>query len=141
NYAFYNCTALTEINYNAEKCADLASRNFVFNIAGQSGSGITVNIGSNVTKIPAYLFCPYTYSSYSSPSYAPNIISVVFNEASSCKSIGSYAFCNCISLTSITIPDSVTSIGSNAFDDCYKLLEVYNFSSLSIKQRICGVLC
>jgi len=33
-------------------------------------------------------------------------------------SIGSYAFCDCSSLTSVTIPSSVTSIGSYAFYKC-----------------------
>lgn len=33
-------------------------------------------------------------------------------------SIGNYAFSGCTGLTSITIPDSVTSIGSLAFDSC-----------------------
>ncbi|MBR1498380.1 MAG: leucine-rich repeat domain-containing protein [Bacteroidaceae bacterium] len=38
--------------------------------------------------------------------------------------IGSKAFYNCQSLTSIEIPSSVTSIGSNAFYSCRKLNEV-----------------
>ena len=42
------------------------------------------------------------------------------------------AFQYCRSLTSITIPNSVTSIGSYAFSGCYKLVEVINKSSLSI---------
>jgi hypothetical protein len=33
-------------------------------------------------------------------------------------SIGAYAFRECYSLASITIPRSVTSIGNNAFYDC-----------------------
>src|SRR5574344_2123130 len=36
----------------------------------------------------------------------------------SVTSIGDSAFCKCIGLTSITIPDSVTSIGESAFCNC-----------------------
>ena len=36
-------------------------------------------------------------------------------------SIGSNAFYNCSSLTSVSIPDNVTSIGSSAFHNCYGL--------------------
>ena len=43
---------------------------------------------------------------------------------SSVTSIGDYAFCNCINLTSITIPGSVTSIGSSAFLGCTGLISV-----------------
>ena len=39
-------------------------------------------------------------------------------------SIGNYAFYNCYSLTSVTIPESVTSIGSYAFYNCYSLTSV-----------------
>ena len=39
-------------------------------------------------------------------------------------SIGSYAFLNCSSLTSIDIPDGVTSIGGSAFSGCSNLTSV-----------------
>ena len=39
-------------------------------------------------------------------------------------SIGNYAFYDCTSLTSITIPDSVTSIGDSAFSGCDGLTSV-----------------
>ena len=42
----------------------------------------------------------------------------------SVTSIGSYAFENCTNLTSVTIPDSVTSIGSSAFELCRGLTSV-----------------
>ena len=38
--------------------------------------------------------------------------------------IGKYAFCNCTSLTDITIPDSVTSIGDSAFSYCSSLTNI-----------------
>ena len=38
--------------------------------------------------------------------------------------IGSYAFCGCSGLTSVTIPDSVTSIGGRAFEGCSGLTSV-----------------
>ncbi|MBP3495996.1 MAG: leucine-rich repeat protein, partial [Clostridia bacterium] len=125
--AFYNCTNLTEIKFKATAMDDLGSNKYVFYNAGKDGNGIKVTIGKNVTKIPAYLFHPYSSSSYSS-----KITSVVFEEGSVCESIGSYAFYNCDSLTSVTIPSSVTSIGYGAFSGCYKLAEVYNLSSLTI---------
>ena len=43
---------------------------------------------------------------------------------SSVTSIEGYAFSNCTSLTSITIPDSVTSLGTYAFSNCESLTSV-----------------
>ena len=39
--------------------------------------------------------------------------------------IGNYAFSGCTSLTSVTIPDSITNIGSEAFFNCTNLEAVY----------------
>ena len=113
--AFDGCTGLTEINYNATNLADLSINNRVFSNAGKDGTGITVNIGANVTRIPAYLFCPID---------TPNIVTVNFAENSQCTEIGNYAFSECTGLTSITIPASVTSIGEWAFYRCSNLATV-----------------
>ncbi len=119
--AFYNCTSLVEINFNATAMDDLSSG--IFSNAGTDGNGIKVTIGKNVTKIPAYLFYSYSHSYYFS-SYPHKITSVEFEEGSVCESIGNYAFYNCTSLTSITIPNSVTSIGNYAFRLCNSLTSI-----------------
>ncbi len=117
NSAFYNCLGLTEINFNATAVYDLSSGNDVFYNAGHNGNGITVTVGANVTKMPAYLFM-------GTPTVPINIISVVFAENSQCKSIGRYAFYCCKKLTSIIIPSSVTSIYDAAFTGCDSLSSV-----------------
>ncbi|MBQ9785964.1 MAG: leucine-rich repeat protein, partial [Clostridia bacterium] len=89
-------------------------------------SGITVNIGANVTLIPAYLF----YGS--SSSNAPKIIALNFASGSVCSTIGTYTFYYCSSLPEVTIPSSITTIGSYAFYYCSGLKTVNNQSSLDI---------
>ncbi len=50
--------------------------------------------------------------------------------------IRDYQFCGFSSIVSITIPKSVTSIGENAFYGCYRLVEVYNLSSLDMYAKV-----
>lgn len=49
----------------------------------------------------------------------------------SVTSIGDYAFSGCSGLTSIAIPDSVTSIGSFTFVDCFRLTSITISESLT----------
>ena len=118
NYAFYESTAIEEINFNATNCADLSENNYVFSNAGENGNGIKVTFGNNVTHIPVYLFCPYSYTT----SYSPKITSATIGE--SVQSIGDRAFSDCTALTSIEIPNSVQSIGNYAFYNCTSLTSV-----------------
>ena len=68
-----------------------------------------------------YIFGALSYSDNSK--YVPsNLKSVTITGG---ESIGSSAFRGCTSLTSITIPGSVTSIGYGAFSDCTSLTEVH----------------
>ena len=113
--SFYKCTNLTEINYNATLGSDCAEHSRPFDYAGQNGNGITVNVGANVKHIPAYLF-DNAGNSF--------ILEVHFAEGSQLETIGSSAFGLCDKLTSITIPDSVTSIGTYAFSYCSSLTSI-----------------
>ncbi len=121
NSAFPNCTGLTTINYNATNCADLSSENNAFFKAGQYGTGITVNIGANVTKIPAHLF---------NSSTSPKIKTLNFDSNSQCTSIGTYAFAGLTDLTSIVLPQSINTIWDFAFYNCSALTSA-DFSACS----------
>ena len=131
-YAFSKCSNLKEIHFNATAMNDLSEYNNVFSYAGQNG-GAKVIIGKNVTKIPAYLFCPYSNFSDS-----PKIVSVEFEEGSVCESIGNYAFARCDSLKSVTIPDSVTNIGTDAFAYLLNLTQI-NFEAEKMDDLSAGV--
>ena len=97
------------------------------------GSTHTAEVTSGTSKYTGTISIPstvrynnYTYSVTSIGSYAfydcSSLTSVTIAE--SVTSIGSYAFCGCSSLTSINIPNSVTSIGSFAFHNCSKLTSI-----------------
>ncbi|MFA6860535.1 MAG: leucine-rich repeat domain-containing protein [Clostridia bacterium] len=112
--AFYNCTNLTEINFNATNMSNCFKDfgNLAFYKAGTNGNGIIVNVAANVTRIPANIFC----SGNSSDN--PIIKALNFAENSACISIGAKAFWCASILTSLSLPDGLTSIGMAAFLHC-----------------------
>ena len=63
----------------------------------------------------------YNYN-YAYSTYAEIIKNVIVMDG--VTSIGKYAFSDCSSLTSITIPNSITSIESKAFYGCYSLTSI-----------------
>ena len=107
--AFYGCIGLTSVVWNAKHCADFTNTHSPF----------------------------YDYDEYDDHDIRPQITSFVFGDGvqhipaylcngmenltsitipNSVTSIGGSAFSGCTNLTSITIPNSVTSIGGSAFD-------------------------
>jgi hypothetical protein len=119
------------VKFNATICKDLGYMDYAFNNVGQSGDGIKVTIGANVTRIPAYLFDASSNASI-------NIISLQFAKDSKCSSIGTYAFENNSTLATIIIPVSVTSIDNYAFWSCSSNVKIYyggtsnNWENISI---------
>ncbi len=111
NGAFGYCETLEEFYFNANAMNNFEANTRIFSYR-ERGKGIKVIIGKNVTMLPSGLFGD-----------VPRIVSVTFEKGSTCESIDS-AFRGCSSLTSVTIPDSVTSIGDFAFKDCTSLTSV-----------------
>jgi hypothetical protein len=114
-YAFYNCSSLTNITipdgvttigssafYN---CNHLTSITLPF-------VGAMLNEPYSSSHF-GYIFGANSYSNNSS--FVPSSLKTVVITGG--KSIGANAFYNCSGLTSITIPDSVTTIGESAFSN------------------------
>ena len=130
--AFSGCKELTTVNWNATACTSAGSSDRP--IFGDCSKLATVNIGNNVTTIPAATFCDCSgLTNITIPNSVTTIPAYAFNGCTglmsitipdSVTSIGDYAFRFCSGLTSITIPDSVTSIGEGAFLFCTSLTSV-----------------
>ena len=139
NDAFYGCTGLTTVNWNATECTSAGSSY----LEGCSNLA-TVNIGDNVKFIPAYAF----YGCSGLTRIIVDKRNTKYHSAGNClietttktlilgcktsviptdgsvTSVSSKAFYDCTGLTSITIPDSVTSIGDSAFSGCSGLTSI-----------------
>ena len=111
--AFYGCSSLKEIEIlpSVKKIGDCAF-----------GDGISKIIISNSEQISEQIFIfNNTYSNNTYPNN-PTLKNVILLEG--VTDIPDYAFRNCTSLTSVTIPSTVTSIGCDAFYGCENLVNV-----------------
>ena len=128
--AFSGCSNLKSVNYNGTK-AKWKSISGYSNVSQiiKCTDGIYANSNTIIINSVKYrLNDDYTAQviSYSGTPENITISECVSYESYTFKvtSIGSSAFKDCTSLTSVTIPDSVTSIGDNAFSGCSKLKKI-----------------
>ena len=100
----------------------VGAKGLAHDIEVKNDDGVTIYYRYNSDKASVYVsYRGNSYSSYSNEyTGAVNIPSfITYNgKGYSVTSIGSSAFDGCSGLTSVTIPNSVTSIGEYAFYDC-----------------------
>ena len=130
-YAFANCTALLNIEFNgAEESwnnitkgegwnSNVPSTEVTFLVVDYA-KGLVFTLTDNGTE--------YSVTGYTGNSTIVKIPSVY--NGLLVTSIGEKAFYNCTSLTSVEIPESISSIGSSAFYGC-TLLEEIMFNAIN----------
>lgn len=117
------CRKIETIYYNAASISDFSFHSYglLGMRAGIDGNGITIYIGNTVEKIPAY------FIESNGNSYVPYFKNIIFEDNSICTEIGESAFEECKNLTSIVLPNSITTINDSCF--CNSSLQSIKLSS------------
>ena len=140
NSAFYSCSSVTSVTIGNSvtsigegafaRCTGLTSVKIPYSVSNigkaiflgcTSLTSIEVDSNnSNYCSIDGILFNKFQTTLVAYPAGREGAYTIPLGVVS----IGYYAFCECSSLTSVTISDSVTSIGDNAFQYCSSLASV-----------------
>ena len=138
DYHWYKCTACNAVSGKESHTLDdegvctvcefsvSHTPGVIYNFSYDETYAIVVGYTGTATKVKIaeeYEGVPVKSIYVSAFSQCSNLTSVVIPD--SVTSIGSEVFYSCSNLTSIVIPDSVTSIGYYAFGYCSSLTDVY----------------
>jgi len=116
--AFYSCDSLTSIEVASDNSAYKSIDGNLYTKDGKTLIQYAIGKTDTDFVIPVGVETIGSYAFYNCDS----LTSITIPEG--VETIGSYAFSYCDSLTSITIPDSVTSIGNEAFLHCSSLTSI-----------------
>ena len=161
NKAFLSCTSLYEVELpntitvidhstfrNCSSLEDITIPSGVTSIGASTFLGCSnltnISIPEGVISLGdrSFSYCE-NLESIMLPSTLITIGSSSFSNCSELESVNipdgvtiidSYTFSSCSNLKSITIPSTITRIGQDAFFKCFRLVEVYNLSSLNITE-------
>jgi Leucine Rich Repeat (LRR) protein len=98
------------------------TNNGTITITAYTGPGGAVTIPSTINGLPVTTIGGYYSAQWWGAFESSSLTSVVI--PNSVTSIGDSAFDDCESLTNLTIPNSVTSIGAGAFEWCFGLTRI-----------------
>ncbi len=131
-HSFTNYISNNDATYDAD-----GTKTATCDIDGCNQTDIITDIGSKLIRSLKYTLNTdgESYSVTGIGSYIDThlVIPETYNNKPVTK-IGDDAFEKCLQLTSVEIPNSITSIGLRAFIDCYRLVEVVNKSThISLK--------
>ena len=128
NSAFYGCTKLDTIYFNAVSMRDLTEDSAIFERAATTSLVMTVHVGADVTRIPAYFMCGASRLRY-----------IRFAENSKCESIGEAAFKGTPILEAV-FPKFLKTVEDFAFAECAYLekitLSSENLADLSSENKV-----
>lgn len=142
-YAFFGCSSFASVsisgtvtsieNYAFSNCTSMISITVDLNNPAYSSED---DVLFNINKTTLVAFPAGKTGSYTIPEPVETIGDFAFSDSgltsvvipNSVTSINTYAFFNCYNLTSVIIPASVKNIGDQAFFYCKRLSEVVNLS-------------
>ncbi len=119
--AFYGCYALAEI-YN-KSALSITKGSGIAQYAEVVYSGDTIDAPSKIEEIDGVAYYKESETSYIAIGLIDKTKTTISLDSRTAK-IRQRAFYNCSSLTSVTIPNSVTSMGNEVFRDCSSLTSV-----------------